>query len=75
MDESNVIWQEVPARCRHLRSKHYHMALDFHPSGMEDGMELPCWCLQTMQVFGPDSDEASESGCTAERSCFEKDGF
>ena len=71
----NVIWQEAPARCRHLRSKQYHVGVNFHPSGTEDGAPLPGWCLKTMQIFGPDSDDASESACTAERSCFEKDGF
>ena len=69
------IWQEMPARCRHLRSKHYYMAVEFHPSGSEEGTALPCWCLKTMQVFGPDYDEATESACGPERPCFEKDGF
>ena len=74
-ETAEPIWQEAPARCRHLRSKHYHMGLDFHASGTEEGSSLPCWCLKTMQSFGPDSDEASESACTNERACFEKDGF
>ena len=45
--------------CRHLRSKHYYMDLDYHPSGLDQGVELPCWCLKTQQLFGPDSEIAS----------------
>jgi hypothetical protein len=50
------------------------MGLNVHASGSEDGVELPCWCLKTMQLFGPDDREATEADCSPERSCFEAEG-
>ena len=73
-DEKAPVWSEPPAICAYLRSKQYYMDLPFHSSGIDSGGEIPCWCFKTMQVFGPDSDIASHSTCTPDRSCFEKDG-
>lgn len=63
-----------PASCRHLRSKQFHMDIGFHPSGMDSGAPVPCWCLKTMQPYGPDDEAASADACDSGRSCFEPDG-
>ena len=47
------------------------MDLPFHPSGLEGGVPTPCWCFQTMQLFGPDSNVASEESCGPDRDCYE----
>ena len=66
----------LPAvRCLHLRSKQFYMDVGFHPSGIDSGTTVPCWCLRTMQSFGPDDSPASAEECTVERGCFEPDGF
>ncbi len=64
---------QIPLKevCRHLRNKRCHMRLDFHPSGIEGGIDLPCWCLITQQPLGPDSDLAIAEKCKLGRSCFE----
>jgi len=66
------VWIEGPVVCQHLRSKQYYMDLPFHSSGIDSGVEVPCWCFKTMKPFGPDSDIASASACVPERKCFEK---
>ena len=45
----NIPIKEV---CRHLRNKRYYMKLEFHPSGVEGGIDLPCWCMITQQPLG-----------------------
>ena len=69
----STIWIEAPTRCRHLRSKQYYFQHMDHPSGMDNGNVVPCWCLKTMKAVGPDDNCASQVDCTAERSCFEAD--
>lgn len=73
MAENESVWVQPP-RCAHIRSKAIYMGLSFHPSGMESGVELPCTCLKTMQLFGPDDEPASLEACNASRACFEAEG-
>ena len=70
-ERDTAVWQEEEPRCRHLRSKAYYMDLPVHASGIEHGIEVPCWCARTNKPFGPDADRATGGGCTRERSCFE----
>ena len=72
--ESTITWIEAPAACRHLRSKQYYMDYSGHASGIEHGLEVPCWCLKTMKSEGPDNAMASHAECTTDRPCFEADG-
>lgn len=72
MPEETTIWTETTPVCRHLRSKQYYVAHDFHSSGMESQVTIPCWCFKTHQPKGPDSGIASHDDCVPERGCFEK---
>ena len=74
MSSDTSIWQEVPAVCKHLRSKQYYMDFSEHASGMDSGVPVACWCLKTMKPVGPDSSAVTQDECTPERECFEQDG-
>lgn len=69
---SEVTWMPVE-RCKHLRSKHYYLGTQGHPSGSNSGAPIACWCLRTMKAFGPDYTRASDDHCTPDRPCFERE--
>ena len=72
MTEETPVWRQDPPTCRFLRSKQYYMDLPFHSSGMDSGVEVPCWCFHTMKSYGPDASPASHAACSPGRSCFEE---
>ncbi len=66
---------EVQVKCINIRTKDYYVGVPFHPSGIETDIEKPCWCLKTMQPFGPDNEAVSDSKCRDGRGCFEPDAL
>jgi hypothetical protein len=58
--------------CIHLRSKKVYF-LAGAPRTEEDVLDGAghCWCLQTMQVLGPDRGRATPGDCRPGRDCFE----
>ncbi|SMC00546.1 hypothetical protein SAMN00120144_1300 [Hymenobacter roseosalivarius DSM 11622] len=59
--------------CRFLRSK---TGLGTSEGGEQpwllvDGMTATCWCLRTMEAFGPDEEVAEAAECRVGRVCYE----
>lgn len=57
--------------CRELRSKR-HYFLQEMPTEEHHLLDSSnrCWCRLTMQVVGPDGQQAQPKDCTAGRSCY-----
>lgn len=61
--------------CRNLRWKTFSRE-DGDPAEVFASLArggVPCTCLRTCQVWGPDDDIVTASLCNRERACFEKD--
>ena len=57
--------------CREIRSKKYYFLQEM-PTEVHHLRDASnhCWCLRTMQVFGPDGELVRPEDCAAGRTCY-----
>ena len=59
------------AICRNLRSKAMYVAGQIEVAGLEQAGAGHCWCNQTQNVFGPDSQLVGRMPCNPQRDCYQ----
>lgn len=57
--------------CQHLRSKAMYVAGEMQPDELQTSSSGHCWCNQTQNVFGPDSQLVGRTVCSSGRTCYQ----